>query len=220
MKQILMVIAILLSMIAGGCDNGVKFCLGCKERELREPKGEELFSKRTAVIAIASVDTAKQTGNLKERKAIKKALKKFKRFRHRVKKKDQIVIINFDLPYTAKRMIIYDLKKKQIVKRTTTAHAYKSGKLYAKVFSNVPESRLSSLGAFVTGRDFDGTHGYSLRLYGLERGLNHNARARGIIFHPRNGQTHSLGCFLLDDTDAYDLIELMKNKMFVYVYKS
>tara|TARA_Y100000034_G_scaffold120463_1_gene163408 strand:- start:479 stop:1129 length:651 start_codon:yes stop_codon:yes gene_type:complete len=216
MKKIAISVLIMLAIIVSGCE-GVKVCVGCKERELRTPKSEELAIKKTAIIATASVDNTIEHA---EHKAINKAVKKFKQFKHRVKKKNSIVIINFDLPHTSKRMWIYDLKKNKITKRTTASHSYNSGRKYAKKFSNVPQSNLSSIGSFVTGRDFDGEHGYSLRLYGLERGINHNALKRGIIFHPKNGQTHSLGCFMLDDFEAFDLIDFMKNGTFVYVYKS
>ena len=55
--------------------------------------------------------------------------------------------------------------------------------MYARHFSNETGSLKSSLGFFVTGKTYEGEHGYSLYLYGMERGVNHKARARRIIVH-------------------------------------
>jgi hypothetical protein len=50
-------------------------------------------------------------------------------------------------------------------------------------FSNRLGSRQSSLGLFRTDDVFTGEHGLSLRLSGLEPGINDRARERHIIMH-------------------------------------
>ena len=49
----------------------------------------------------------------------------------------------------------------------------------ATSFSDAMNSRQSSIGLFVTADTYVGSNGYSLRLDGLERGFNANARAAG-----------------------------------------
>jgi hypothetical protein len=49
--------------------------------------------------------------------------------------------------------------------------------------SNDPGSKQSSLGLFATAEIYDGQHGRSLRLYGLEPGINDNALARALVIH-------------------------------------
>jgi len=41
----------------------------------------------------------------------------------------------------------------------------------------------SSLGFFLTGQIYEGAHKASLKLYGLEKNINHNAFVRGIVIH-------------------------------------
>ena len=50
-------------------------------------------------------------------------------------------------------------------------------------FSNEPGTLKSSLGLFVTAETYYGRHGYSLKLDGLEEGVNDNARERLIVLH-------------------------------------
>jgi hypothetical protein len=42
---------------------------------------------------------------------------------------------------------------------------------------------MSSLGAFLTGDTYLGAHGLSLRLQGLEKGVNDNSMERAIVIH-------------------------------------
>lgn len=50
-------------------------------------------------------------------------------------------------------------------------------------FSNKHKSRKSSLGFFKTAETYRGKHGYSLRLDGIEKSINDNARDRAIVIH-------------------------------------
>jgi hypothetical protein len=42
---------------------------------------------------------------------------------------------------------------------------------------------MTSLGAFLTGDPYIGKHGLSLRLQGLEKGVNDNSMERAIVIH-------------------------------------
>jgi hypothetical protein len=63
------------------------------------------------------------------------------------------------------------------------AHGKGTGDNIAKAFSNRPGSNQSSFGTFLTGPTYQGKHGLSLRLKGLEPGINHLAEARAIVVH-------------------------------------
>ncbi len=53
----------------------------------------------------------------------------------------------------------------------------------ATMFSNEPETHRTSLGLFVTDDTYVGKNGYSLRLDGLDKGINDKARERAIVMH-------------------------------------
>jgi hypothetical protein len=98
-------------------------------------------------------------------------------------KKNILTLIDFSKPSTEKRFFVVDLENKQLIYRCFVAHGKNSGENYAKSFSNVLESLKSSLGFYLTAETYAGDHGYSLRLDGLEKGINDNARKREIVIH-------------------------------------
>lgn len=69
------------------------------------------------------------------------------------------------------------------MRHTLVAHGRNSGELYADKFSNTPNSNQSSLGFYVTGSTYIGKHGTSLKLHGVEKGINNNAESRAIVMH-------------------------------------
>jgi len=98
-------------------------------------------------------------------------------------KKNIVSIIDFTRPSTEKRLFIIDLEHKILIYKCYVAHGRNSGDNYAKSFSNEPASLKSSLGFFLTAETYSGDHGYSLKLDGLEKGINNNARVREIVIH-------------------------------------
>jgi len=151
---------------------------------------------------------------------IGKAKESFKKFRRRVKNKSIITIIDYDISRRQDRLWVIDMKTNKILLQSKVSHAGNSGNLYADIFSNKPNSNTSSKGSFVTvKKPFDGKYGYSLRVKGLEKGVNHNALRRGIIFHPNNGSTWSYGCFMTDNGFNDELIDTIVGGTFVYVHK-
>ena len=92
-------------------------------------------------------------------------------------------IVDFTLPSSKKRLFVIDMGAKKLLFNTYVAHGKNSGRESATFFSNEPNSFQSSLGFYVTGNTYKGQHGYSLRLEGLEEGINDNAMSRGIVVH-------------------------------------
>ena len=70
-----------------------------------------------------------------------------------------------------------------ILFRELVAHGKNSGGNIANFFSNSPGSLATSLGLFVTADTYIGSNGYSLRLKGLEEGVNDMAMDRAIVMH-------------------------------------
>ncbi len=96
----------------------------------------------------------------------------------------------------------------------------------AEQFSNVEGSKMTSLGAFVTGKTYYGMHGLSLKLKGLSP-QNDLAEKRLIVIHgadyvspDRRLLGRSWGCPALEREDAERIIPLIKGGSFVYAVGS
>jgi hypothetical protein len=94
-----------------------------------------------------------------------------------------ISIVDFSQPSVNKRLYVIDLDNYELLYNTWVAHGMKSGKTMAKLFSNKPSSNKSSLGFYVTGEAYQGSNGYSLKLQGVEKGINDFAFRRAIVIH-------------------------------------
>lgn len=94
-----------------------------------------------------------------------------------------LTIVDFTKPSTAKRLWVIDVDGQSMRYNTLVAHGKNSGGNVAKVFSNRPQSYMSSLGFYVTGGTYHGKHGLSLYLNGQELGINDKAKERAIVMH-------------------------------------
>jgi len=83
----------------------------------------------------------------------------------------------------SKRLYVIDMVEEKLLFNTYVAHGRNSGEEFAHSFSNKPNSNKSSLGFYVTESIYQGAHGLSMRLKGIETGINDNAEQRGIIVH-------------------------------------
>ncbi len=95
----------------------------------------------------------------------------------------QVTLIDYSLPSTAPRLWVIDLQTDAVVYQSRVAHGRNSGEDVAISFSNRSGSLQTSLGVFRTAETYQGEHGLSLRLDGLEPGFNDAARARSIVIH-------------------------------------
>jgi hypothetical protein len=94
-----------------------------------------------------------------------------------------LTIIDYSLPASEPRLWVIDVQTRQILHHELVAHGERSGDNMAVAFSNEIGSHQSSLGLFRTDEVYFGRFGYSLRLSGLEPGVNDNARERAIVVH-------------------------------------
>lgn len=94
---------------------------------------------------------------------------------------DWIAIIDYSLPSDVRRLYIMNVKTGQITQHHT-AHGKGSGVRFATKFSNINDSKMSSLGLFLGGSVYTGSHGPSLRLHGLDAS-NDQAAQRDIVMH-------------------------------------
>jgi hypothetical protein len=94
-----------------------------------------------------------------------------------------ISVVDFSQPSTNKRFYLIDINKREVIYQDYVAHGKNTGTLMAKKFSNTPHSYQSSLGFYKTAETYHGKHGLSLRLDGLEKGINDKARQRAIVIH-------------------------------------
>jgi hypothetical protein len=100
-----------------------------------------------------------------------------------VKRRDVLTVIDYSLPSSEPRLFVFDLAAHKLLFRELVAHGKNSGGDRASFFSNESGSEASSLGLFVTADTYIGGNGYSLRLRGLEEGVNDMAFDRAIVMH-------------------------------------
>lgn len=140
-----------------------------------------------------------------------------------------LTVIDYSKPSTQPRMWVYDLRSRTLLFHEFVSHGRGSGKTMATTFSNAAESNMTSLGLFRTAEPYVGHNGYSLRLDGLERGVNDHARDRAIVIHGApyvNGATakangylgRSLGCPAVRPEIARKLIDTVKGGGLVFAY--
>jgi hypothetical protein len=143
--------------------------------------------------------------------------------------KKLLSIIDYSKPSNEKRFFIIDVENRKLLHNTLVAHGKKSGYVNATKFSNKYGSHKSSLGFFRTGNSYYGIRGYSLKLEGLEKGINDNARQRGIIIHGANYVDEriangngvigrSWGCPAVSKKLSKEIINLLKGGSLLYIY--
>ena len=143
---------------------------------------------------------------------------------------ETLTVIDYSKPSTERRLWVFDLKSKELVYEELVAHGQGSGANMATQFSNADESHQTSLGLFVTRDTYVGKNGYSLRLDGLDRGVNDRARERAIVMHgapyvseqfvKANGRLgRSWGCPAVSaDVVAKQMIDRVKGGGLVFAY--
>jgi hypothetical protein len=140
-----------------------------------------------------------------------------------------LTVIDYSLPSTQRRLWVFDLPRRRMLYEELVAHGRGSGENVATRFSNDPGSRQSSLGLFVTGETYLGRHGRSLRLQGLEPGVNDRALERAVVIHgasyvserfaTRHGRLgRSWGCPALPPEAAPQVIDTIRGGSALFAY--
>lgn len=140
-----------------------------------------------------------------------------------------ITIIDFSKLSTQERFFVIDLENKLILYKSLVAHGKNSGENIADSFSNDSKSLKSCLGFFLTAETYTGKHGYSLKLDGLEPGINDNARQRAIVIHGADyvsasfAQQHgrlgrSWGCPALPTDRSKEIIDKISQGSCLFIY--
>lgn len=106
---------------------------------------------------------------------------------------DVLMVIDYTKPSTEPRLWVFDLNHTRVLFEELVAHGRNSGDTRAVQFSNEPGSLMSSLGVFLTADTYIGKHGLSLRLQGLERGVNDKSMERAIVIHAANYVSERVG---------------------------
>ena len=142
-------------------------------------------------------------------------------------KEDIITIIDFTKSSIKERFFVIDLKNKKTLFSTYVMHGKNSGESIPKEFSNAVNSFKSSPGFYKTENTYNGEYGYSLRLNGLEKGINDKARERAIVVHgsqyakPKPGAKkldRSLGCPAIPKEISDKVINKIKDGRLLYIH--
>jgi hypothetical protein len=159
-----------------------------------------------------------------------KALKGFYLLKEKgLVQKDILTLVDFSLSSNSKRLWVIDLATNTVLYNSLVAHGRNTGGEFANSFSNAAKSFKSSLGFYATGEIYKGKHGMSLKLDGLEKGINDNARARGVVMHAANYVSNlfiksnkrlgrSQGCPAIPEELSKDIINTIKNKSCLFIY--
>lgn len=141
----------------------------------------------------------------------------------------RLALIDYSRPSTEPRLWVFDLANNRLLYQEVVAHGQGSGENLAKIFSNASGSHASSLGLFLTRDSYLGRNGYSLRMEGLEPGVNDAAMQRAIVMHgasyvdsssaANQGRLgRSWGCPAVREAVARGMIDVLKDGQFVFAY--
>lgn len=147
---------------------------------------------------------------------------------------ERLTIIDYSLPSYEERLWVIDMATMTVLFEEIVSHGMgrprgSGGDMEtAKDFSNNHGSKKSSLGLFVTAETYEGGHGYTLRLDGLEGGVNDNARDRLIVIHGAHYVTddraddhlvgRSWGCPVVRPEISRELIDAIKGGSALWIY--
>ena len=138
-------------------------------------------------------------------------------------------VCDFSLSSNRKRLWVIDLDEKKILFNSLVAHGKGTGEEFAMSFSNTMDSHQSSLGFYITEQTYTGDNGYSMRLFGMDKGYNDAALERCIVMHGANYVSEdfiraekrlgrSWGCPAVPRDLAQPIINTIKNGTCLFVY--
>jgi hypothetical protein len=146
-------------------------------------------------------------------------------------RQDVIALVDYSKPSGTPRLFILELSSgrvhRYLVSHGRGSDADHDGMLDS--FSDLPGSNASTKGAFRVAERYEGQHGLSIRLDGLEAG-NANARERAVVIHSapyvdaemarREGRVgRSFGCFVVEPSKIDEVVSLLAGGTLLYVVK-
>jgi len=143
--------------------------------------------------------------------------------------KDLLAIADFSLSSNTKRLWVVNMATHEVLYHTWVAHGRNTGDEFAQSFSNAAESNKSSLGFYATGVIYNGKHGMSLRLNGLEKGVNDNALRRAVVMHGADYVSESfihqhtrlgrsLGCPAIPNDMVKPVLNTLRDGSCLFIY--
>lgn len=141
-------------------------------------------------------------------------------------------VVDLRIHSKEKRLWTVDVQTGELLFHEVTTH----GRLsdinhdgFVDTVSNVYQSQKTSVGLYKTAEVYTGKHGRSLRLDGLEKGFNDNARMRNIVLHGADyaGESfiqkygkagRSLGCPAVSNEVSDALITTIKEGSLIFIY--
>ena len=163
--------------------------------------------------------------------AFKIGLRGYMRLREegRLKKESLLTIIDYSKSSNKERFFLFDVDKQVMLHKCLVAHGKNTGQEYARYFSNVPETKKSSIGFHITAESYYGMHGLSMRMDGVEPRFNGNVRKRDIVMHSahyvsqkfiaeHNRLGRSWGCPALPVDNYVPIILKIKDGSCLFVY--
>jgi len=230
-KSILLSVALSVTII--GSDP--KSMLGFQQENTFTPVKSNVTLSPSAVLYSSYLSNVYETANLYAAglnldvfaKAVTGYLN-LKKYKNINQDKSILTIVDFNKSSCNKRMWIIDLHNATLLLNTWVAHGQGSGEDMPNQFSNIDSSHQSSLGFYLTGEIYNGKHGRSLRLDGMDNGFNSNARSRDIVVHAADYVSQqvisstgrlgrSFGCPAVSPELAPEIINLIKDKTVLFI---
>lgn len=146
-----------------------------------------------------------------------------------LEKQDILSICDFSQSSKNKRLYILDIEERTVLINTYVAHGKNSGSEFARYFSNTPRSNKSSLGFYITKNTYYGSYGLSLKIAGVEKGINDRAYYRNIVIHGsdyvggkfmerNNYNGRSFGCPAIPRKVSGEVINTIKDGSCLFIY--
>ncbi|RYY69795.1 MAG: hypothetical protein EOO13_08495 [Chitinophagaceae bacterium] len=171
------------------------FCLTATASYFQEPL-DKLLAKGPSLNIPSSVERASPT----EDSSNNKIDNKYKNAVIRLKQQGQsiaayakannynaerVFLMDMTLPSGKNRFFVYNILKDEVEAASLVTHGFGSNKYENDdplEFSNVPDSKKTSLGRYKIGKSYFGQFGLAYKLYGLDS-TNDKAFARDIVLH-------------------------------------
>ncbi len=237
MKKIMLISGIALCAFTSIAFTSVSATPGNGDKEKKEKNFPSVVSGKNSSNSSAAmlVDSVYNTLNLSEIGLSKEIFEKaYTGYQYllsigKISRPGIITIADYSQPSSKKRLYIVDVNRGLVLHNTYVSHGKNSGTDYAKSFSNEMSSNKTSLGFMVTAETYYGGKGYSMRIDGMEAGINDNVRNRAVVMHAapyvESGRAksgimmgRSFGCPAVPVAETKTIIDEIKGGTCMFLY--